>query len=422
VIKSVRLIGVSLLFCCCAFITYSQQDDDAVREMFDNSADVEWVRFLEGTVNDMHPIGVSLGFDGTTYKGTLTVADEQLSFHLTGKMDRNMLVLKEIDFNGLHTGYLIGSLEDDRFTGQWWSVDMSRSADIRLMESGLILLKSFEPRMTVLDGAVGEESFECILFVEAVGVVSGTWQRENECVRMMGQCEDPLCTKIVLVVSEGEITGTRVTLANESDNSFQVSIKNDSVQQYGTAHVVEDHLLRRRARADYSFIIDFVYPEITAGDFDDWVEAKYLHWNEVTLSTIKNIDATGPEARWHVTASGWLDVFLYADDLISGLITYYNPERQNYDREYFIYNTAEARSMKFEELGKKDKNLLTELQGNINVEGINSGEFKYPVLTKSGFFVCTEFDAVVGDHSVMVAYDAVEKAIKRRSFFTKIEN
>jgi hypothetical protein len=422
VIKSARQIGVLILFCCCAFVTYGQQDGDAVRNMFDQTADVAWVRHLDGTVNDMHPINMSLGFDGTNYKGTITILNDNATFHLIGKMDRNVLILNEIDENGLHTGFLIGTLEEDRFSGQWWSVDMSRSADIRLMEEGLILLKNFEPRMTILNGAVGEESFDCILIVEAMGVVSATWQRPNECVRLMGQCEDQLCMQLVLLVTEGELAGTYVYISEEADASFKVNINNDSTQIYGSAIAVKDVLLRRHAQSEYSFIIDFIYPEVTQGGFDKWVEAKYLKWNERTLNIINQIDASGPDTRWSVTASAWLDVFLYSDDLISGLITYYNPETKNYDREHFIYDLEEAREIQFSELGKKEGNLLGMLQSNIDVDGVNSNEFKFPVITKSGFFVCTNFDAVRGDQSAMVTYSAVAKAVKRKSFFTKLEH
>ncbi len=389
--------------------------------MFDESAEIEWIRTLEGTVNDLHPIKVALGFDGSNYKGKLTILDDNTSFDLIGAMDRKRLVLQEIDKNGLHTGYLIGTLEDDRFTGQWWSNDMSRSTDIRLMESGLVILKNFEPLMLKLKGMAGEELFDCILMVETTDVISGTWQREKECVRMIGQCDDMLCTQIELVVSEGELSGARVFLTMENDKTFHVDIENGSASQYGTIEIVDEVILHRRAQADDTFIIDFTYPEIVEGDFNAWIDEKFLDWFNATLSIFGQNDSKGPEGRWSQTASGWLDLFLYTDDLVSGLITYYNPERKNYDREYFIYSIDEARELKLTELSKKDRNLLAELQGRIDIEGINSNEFKYPVLTRSGFFICTEFDAVEGDYSTMVSYEAVEKAVKRKSFFTKLE-
>jgi hypothetical protein len=390
--------------------------------MFDDSAAVLWVRNLEGTVNDLHPIKVSLGFDGTAYKGILTVLDAQASFDLSGAMEDDVLVLQEIDSKGLHTGYLIGALEDDRFTAQWWSTDMSRSTSLRLMESGLILLKDFNPHMAVLEGMAGVEVFDCILIVESTGVISGTWQRKNECVRLLGHCEDQLCNKIVLVVAEGELSGTHILLENENAEAYRVSIENESTPQHGTARVLDVISLRRHAQADYSFIIDFTYPDIEEGNFNSWVEAKFLDWYNASLSTLAKIDETGPENRWSLTASGWLDVFLYTDQLISGLITYYDPGKKKYEREYFIYSTREARELKLAELGKKDRDLLIELQRNIHVDGIDSNEFKYPVLTKSGFFVCTEFDAIEGDFSAMVSYDSVEKAIKRKTFLAKLED
>jgi len=421
VIKSVRQIGVSLLFCCFGFLAHSQQEGDRVREMFDETVKVEWIRNLEGTVNDMHPISVSLGYDGSMYKGTLTILDANSSFDLAGKMDGDVLVLQEIDANGLHTGYIIGTLEDDRFTAQWWSTDMSRSTDIRLIEEGLILLKDFESRMSTLQGKVGMESFDCIMFIESTDAVSGTWQREDECVRIIGHCEDLLCDKIVTIVSEGDLNGTRILLDRESNNTYRISIENGTAPVIGSAQIVDDVVIRRHAQADYSFIIDFTYPDIVDGGFNAWIEGKFLNWYNSTLSAFENIEKSGPEYRWSQTASGWLDIFLFTDQLVSGLITYYDPVSDHYEREHFIYSFQDSRELKLAELSKKDRNLLSELQDNINVEGMNSTEFKYPVLTKSGFFVCTEFDAIDGDHSAMVSYESVGTAVRRKAFFTKLE-
>lgn len=420
-IKPIRQIGVFLLFCSYVFPTYGQQEGNYVRGMFDELADLEWIRSMDGTVNDLHPIEVSLGYDGSAYKGKLTILDDNSAFDLIGEMDGDRLVLQEIDSEGLHTGYLIGALEDDRFTGQWWSTDMSRSADLRLMESDLVILKIFKPRMLKLEGMAGEERFDCILMAETTGVISGTWQRENECIRMIGQCEDLLCTSLELVASEGEMSGTHVFLSMENDKTFRVDVDNVGIPQYGKVEIVDDVKLHRRAKSDYSTIIDFTYPEIDDGNFNTWIEGRFSDWFDATLSYFAQEDGAGPESRWSQSASGWMDVFLYTDHLVSGLITYYNPERKNYDREYFIYSTDEARELTLEELSKKDRNLLTELQNKIHIDGVSSNEFIYPVLTRSGFFVCTEFDAVEGDYSAMVSYDAVEKAVKRKAFFTKLE-
>jgi len=389
--------------------------------MFDASAEIMWIRTLEGSVNDLHPIEVSLGYDGKIYNGKLKILDDTTSFDLTGRMEGNRLVLHEIDKQGLHTGYLIGALEDDRFTGQWWSRDMSRSNDIRLIESGLVVLKTFKPVMRILEGTAGNEPFDCILMVEATGTISGTWQRENECVRLLGHCEDMLCAKMELVVSEGELTGTRILLIEDNDKTFKVDIKNALAPQYGEVRVVKEVNLHLQAKSNYSFIIDFTYPEIEDGGFSTWINAKFVDWYDTTLNAFSEDQLTGPEGRWSQTASGWLDVFLYTDHLISGLITYYNPERHNYTREYFIYSTDDARELKLADLSKKNTNLMAELQNEIHIDGVDSNAFKYPVLTKSGFFVCTVFDAVEGDYSTMVSYDAVEKVVKRKGFFTKLE-
>ncbi len=419
-IRNIKQINFILLFCCSALVTYCQQKDNSVRDMFDEPANIVWVRNMDGNVNDLHPIRVSLGFDGNMYKGKLTILGENITFDLTGTMDRERLVLHEIDSQGLHTGYLIGILEDDRFTAQWWSTDMSRSADIRLMDKGLILLKEFKPQMAILEGLVASESFHCILLIESRGDISGTWQRQNECVRFIGQCDDALCNQISLVVSEGELSGTRFHFNREKDDAYKVNIEFNSGSQFGEVRIVHDVPVLHRAQTDYNFIIDFTYPDIVEGGFNIWIKDKFNSWFVDALEEVSKSSKIGPDNRWSMTATAWIDVFLSTDQLVSGLLTMYNPKKRIYDRQPFIYSIGESRELGLDELSKKDRDILSELQLNIHVDGIDPGEFKYPVLTKSGFFVCTKFDAIEGDHSTMVSYSAIEKVIKRKSFFTKL--
>ena len=73
-------------FCCSVFLTFGQHKSDVVHGMFDESADLQWVRHMEGTINDAHPITVSLGFDGMNYKGKLVFGYDSTSFDLIGVM------------------------------------------------------------------------------------------------------------------------------------------------------------------------------------------------------------------------------------------------------------------------------------------------------------------------------------------------
>ena len=395
-----------------------QSADQYVREMFQDNADVLWVRSLSGAVNDLHPIKLTIGTDGANYRGLIQMDGFDQDLEIMGSPDGDYLALQEIDQYGHVTGYIKGILEHDRFTGQWWSSDVSRSADVRLLDDGLVFLKQFKPQLLLADGMAGDEALDWALYIESPYVVSGTWQRAGECVRMIGECRDFLCDQIEMVVSEGELKGSLVEL-RRNGSSYQVKTSVDGRPISGVATIRTEYPVHKSFLTSYELLVDYTCPVIRDGGFDLWIKDVLDDWMAGVVESSSDSIARNYNTRWLVSASAWVDIYLVEDELVSGLMTMYNVASSSYDRKAFTYSLAEGREFSIEEIARKGVDLLGDLQGRIETTRAQT-DYRYPVLTESGFVMCTDFDPITGDATVCVPYDDVADSLRKRSMFNKL--
>ena len=241
---------------------------------------------------------------------------------------------------------------------------MTRSADISLMEEGLVLIERFEPRFIALEGAAGNESIDCFLSMESPQVISGTWQRDIECVRLLGECGDFLCTDMELVVTEGELKGHTLSLSKKG-KTYSVRVNGADQPMNGTVTVVRDVPLEVRSNANYRYLIDMAYPKIERGDFEKWLSGKLNNWYENIISVVSTDPEVGASNRWKFSASAWVDIYLFEDDLLSGVITMFDAAGNGYKREAFIYDLRNASEIPLYEFDKLRGGLLRKLQSNI---------------------------------------------------------
>ena len=67
-LQTIFLILLSPIFC------HAQKIDakDYVKSLFENQAEIQWVKHYKGRIDDLNDVAITLGFDGTDCKGRLT--------------------------------------------------------------------------------------------------------------------------------------------------------------------------------------------------------------------------------------------------------------------------------------------------------------------------------------------------------------
>lgn len=413
--------SIICLLCIMGSLLSAQTVEEDVRRLFAFKANIEWVRSLEGAVNNIHPMQLHLGYDGSAYRGLVTYEGIEAPFELQGTRRGDVLTMQELDSEGNVTGVIKGHLERDRFNGAWWSDDMTRSADVSLMDRGLILLERFEPRFMIIEGNAGDQRIDFALSMESPLVISGTWQRSKECVRVLGECDDFLCDNIRLIVLEGEMSGAVISMS-EAGKKYSVKIHGGHQPLNGSAEVTYRTPLKINSAGGYHFLTDMAYPEIRQGNFESWIGSRMDTWYNQTISNVADREEHFPSNRWSLSASGWIDIYLYEDDLLSGMLTYFDTDKESYAREAFIYDLRDGREVELSELDKRGGTLLKQLQSHVRSETRNAEDFVHVMLCESGFVLSTDFDSVEGDEAACVPFDKVEDILRKRSTLAKLED
>ena len=150
--------------------------------------------------------------------------------------------------------------------------------------------------------------------------------------------------------------------------------------------------------------------------FDNWIAKIFSDWNsEVVSFCNQNIPAI-PANRWTMRASAWTDIYSYTDNLISGLITMYNVEKNIYDRLPFSYDLKQNDNIKLSDLARDEASLIAE----INSDHAGAEDLPYAVITTKGFAMRSDFDPNTGSSGVLMPYDQYTSFIRKRSTLNRI--
>ena len=414
--KFARCLTLSIVFLAAVHMCIGQDYSSFVRNMFEDADRVESVRHLSGTINGVHDVDLWLGSMGGSYRGVMSMNNDSLLFELIGNVEGENIVLQEVDSRGQVTGYVRGELGLDRFEGRWWSADVSRSAELRLREKGLILLEKFEPSLVMYDGNFGSEEFSMWLWYEAQDLVSGIVFTDSLCTRVFGTCKDEFCREVNVEITVGSFDNAQMT--RRAKKEWDVVMRDMNGARRGTMTETYRYDIYRGGKVNYTFLADYSYPLIEEGQFTPWIQQKMEQWyasyQRDDSIALKADDA----ARWSDFASAWVDIFLMEDDLISGIITQTVPGSQTYTRVPFVFDTGAGREVEMTELVKRDEDLIGALRATLTAG--DPVAYQYPVLTENGFALCTDFDAVAGDSIQIVPYEMVNPVLRKKAVFTKL--
>ncbi len=410
---------IAIILCSLTVSTWGLSQDNAafVRDMFEDPEQVTSVRHLAGTINGVHALEVWLASVGGSYRGLMSMNNGSLTFELVGNAEGGNIVLQEIDDRGQVTGYVRGTLGLDRFDGKWWSADVTRSAEIRLREKGLILLEKFEPALVSYSGNFGDEDFRMWLWYEAPDLVSGIVFTDKLCTRVFGACKDEFCREVTVEITNGAFDSAVMT-TGRGVKEWQLVMRDLNGARSGVMIEDQRYEIFRGGKVNYTFLADYSYPIIPDGGFDEWIQEHMADWYRTyERDDSLAMDSDSP-ARWSDFASAWVDIFLMEDGLVSGLITQTEPGSNTYYREAFVYDLNAGGVVAVDEFVRRDTDLLQTLRAKL--EAGDPVTYQHPVLTENGFAFCTDFDAVRGDSIQVVPYLALTPVLRKKSVFTKL--
>lgn len=429
-----NLVCLLVLLAAC-IVALPAQDIAQLIARFDTPSQIQWTRTYHGYWQQVHPVEITLGYDGTVYHGRMEIGKDGLAFDLEGYYDADKgVVLQEIARDGRTTGYLIVLLQEGRMQGHWWSVDFSRAATIFLRSDEVIEVRRFEPELLTFEGNAGTQRVYATIQREESDLLSGvcTIGSAEYLYRISGSCDDPACDRMTLAVfaPAGQVYDLRLVRQRGTAYRLHLTESERGHTSEGASSVTRRSPMRRMAYTSFAGSIDCVYPVTSIAVLDSWISAKVSTWNTTVRRHIDSLEhvleVPGPDARLSVQASAWVDFTLLTAQLASGILTMFDPRTGTYAREAFIIDLKSGKHIAPDDLSRKARFSEELLQETADLKEPGDDDEDYLVwldnqplqhiaLGLKGFVLFTDFDAQYGDTWVTVPYRHYAHLLRRNA-------
>ena len=411
-------------------LTFSEQ---AVRMLFE-SAELEWITEFTGSWDSYHPVHMWLGFDGDYYRGVFQYADGNVRFQLEGHRDEGLVKLQEIDPAGNTSGFLIGTLDAQRFEGFWWNYDFTIRKPLKFVQADIIEIEVFKPRYEVLSGRLIDGTAQLLLLKETPEMIAGYiyLEQRNQSFPLYGNCLDPICKSIEGTIGDLAGAAGSIELRYLNSGRYEVSFKSpDGLVSHGSLQTLESGALRTVARAGYFASYDIVVPETATPVFDKWLGRKIEDWTAQISFEGGHYSADYRDWRH---AAGWVDFSCFSKEIMSGTLTTYVPDQEKYQRSTFIIDRVANELINTDDLFKRNEEVEDFLSAQIQEYKmglqVQDQEYKnwmmaesvhHITLRQEGIALQSEFDPTFGELTAVIPYDRLRQLLRKKSVINHLD-
>ena len=432
-----------LLFGLLSFSDSFCQSPDLAAEakaLFNENTKLKWVKDFKGRINNYNDIALAIAYDGWLCKGVIQHVRSGEQFSLDGILEKNQLILKEIDANGNISGYLKGSYEKNTFNGNWSNFDNSVGSPIHFRQfESKSLVPSFcgnDKWLRHYTATFGKQAIE--IFIQkgeedrVSGIVffkqekkslnaTGNWSKETGLHLQLRDNYGKNFAKIIAPkISQKELKGSIIYNQKDFINcKFKLSGK------LGVGCIEQ---------SDYLSNYDLIFPKTSNAVFNNWIESlvteEAKNLSKIGNQAIAQKASFTPEDRYQNRSNGWFEVGFFDENLISGILflesTIKSPNavsvnfdlknnrlilfedifREEYDRNYFVENVIRWELTKHERYSTDPAFR----------QWIKSVDFPQMILLKNGLHFSTNFNPIYGRQGITIPYEKLKSFVKKDSW------
>jgi hypothetical protein len=408
-----------------------------VRNMFPVNTKNLWINYLSGLIDNRHVADMIIGTDGHTCKGLYTLRSSNTTFFFDGEDKDQQLKLAEINEISRLTGFMTGKYDGVTFDGQWQNKDRNLLFPFKF--SFVNAFEDFSP-----DARISNQWIRSYKGIAANK--SYLLQIKREPSRFICKYSDQ--TKIK-ATKEIEVKGFRVEMFQPGFDStildhkwVMIDTANlDKIDiiypEENEAEVVSSLQLDEAVQfvnytyADFHSRMECITPLTRSKRFDTWINAFFKTWLDDNIKKFKSThpDETGSNERWMQSADGWIEVELYENDIISGLIYMQSSLNTKTEKISFIYDIRYGKELRLQDLfdNKFDSKayfntLIPEIVQVSNWHPdvrswFKNQSFGIVCLKETGISFSTQFNTIYGEKEIMIPYEKVRQYLRPRYNF-----
>ncbi|RMG88282.1 MAG: hypothetical protein D6714_00970 [Bacteroidetes bacterium] len=421
--------------------SFSQSIEEALRNQFPNPSKVEFIKYYKGKMDDVNQVVLLLAHDGKICKGLMKYVKSETIFSLEGMIWGQRFQLTELDEAKNVTGILKGTIKTNTVEAQWHNFDRRIEHQLVLTET-----RSFEDPPT----PCGEDKWYNLYIGKSSGVnveliLQKIGERELTGIAYLNgqgyELEGELDAEDKIQVYFKKYLGTNFAQLSgnfKNRNFFRATlIDEDGLSRNLTFKLKEQLRVGCVEYADFSTSFDFIYPKSKNDFLNDWLRKTINEWAQNCRHYAKRQREQTPESRGTQHASGWCQLDVYSNDLISGFLFFSSNWEPHKRGVSFNFDPKADRFLTFDDLFKPHfnqnqfiKNIVPVVFKNHPLYGDelfrnwieNEATFPHFILRRDGINFSTDFDPIFGRQNVTIPIEELKPYLNEHPVFRKINN
>lgn len=408
--------------------------DTAIARLFEKPAEIKWVKYFKGRLDDVSAVDISLGFDGKNCRGYLSYTKGNYRFRLDGTLDGTALNLEERDQSKALTGNLKGTYANRRLETEWTNFNNSLGSRLEANEisPGQVLNNNCSDNkwacryITRYNGARAD----MILMRMPGGILYGyLWvEADAKTYDLRGEIDRDGNYEIEALLPSGKMAGL-----------LQGNLQNLQSTDCNWVGSGEKRTFKFTQRnnfpigcyeyADYSSSYDAFFPRTPCTNCNTWLDQQVNTWinNCKTAISLKK-DPSLPANRNARRASCWAEIACLTENIFSGYLTFTETWNKQAKGKSFNFDLRNGKEITYNELFNKSFNASSWLQDYANRESpklphyaadpdyrewLSKEGFPMFTLRREGLELSTLFHAQYGRQTLLVPYSSLKPYMKK---------
>jgi len=377
--------------------------------------------YFKGRMDDLNDIAIVIKKDSVLSVATITILRSGVMTSFEGTFQKNKFLFKEKK-NAAKSTFL-GKLKEGELDGQWIFENQNSSRIIARKTNKIWTIPSNcadNKWLKTFRGALNYS--EAILTIQklAENKISGSLylEKENRTYRISGDID---LDKMNLTIKDnigntiGRLDGSfnmhnnlKFKFWNEKQNESYAVFEQTRHFQYGCIEFV-----------DKNISYDATYPKLQHEKFNIWLENNIQNWLIDTRKRLLEIKSGSNNTQ---SAQSWCEINTISDGFISGIITNYDSESNNYQTNSINYTFKKSKSILLKDIFLNEPKANSEImeiiqkglksqiyqEDNELKEWVSKENFENFVFQKEGILFLTNFNPIYNRISYLVPYNTLE--------------
>ncbi len=421
----------------------SNISDTAIARLFDKPADIKWVRYFSGRLDDVSSVTISLGSDGSKCRGYLSYPQNRGRFRLEGVLTSDKVSLTEFDTRNQRTGLITGKVKDKKIEADWLNRDstLGLHLDAEEVAVGQVLAAGHCGDNKWTNRYIGRYNNARADFVISRlhnGAMFGyLWiEADGKTYPLRGNIDDDGTYELNARQPGGEIPAAILRGSLKVPQSTEINWVG-SGERRSLKFALRDNLLMGcYESADYTTSYDAIYPRTRCDVCNAALDKKVQDW----ITRCKTAFAAqkrdnSPKNRGSLRASAWADVVFWTDDLFCGYLIFTNSWDDRTEGLSFNFNLKTGKEILLEDLFIKSFNFKKWMEEYSRKESPKMAKFAadpqfrewlakegFPLfaIRREGLEMSTLFHPVYGQQRLLVPYSVLKPYMRKDNPLTEL--